>query len=211
MALKWALAWTLLWPTFAPAQAQTTLSLVAPDGRIGCIQGMTGIGRPPAWENVAEREAPGGWALAETAGDATDLRFPICILPGGILRDLEATLRLKIVSGTQQAGGLVVRAQDATNYYVIRASAIDKTVKLYRVQKGRRAQVASKEAPVKSGEWHTLAVKLVNDKFDVSFDGAELFSVTDRSLPQPGAIGVWSQADSVTHFGAITLKDPSPR
>ena len=44
-----------------------------------------------------------------------------------------------------------------------------------------------------------------NESFEVSLDGKVLFSATDRSLPQPGAIGVWSQADSVTHFGSLLV------
>jgi len=40
---------------------------------------MTGIGRPPDWRAVADPDGPNGWALAETAGDPTDLHFPLCI------------------------------------------------------------------------------------------------------------------------------------
>ena len=48
----------------------------------------------------------------------------------------------------------------------------------------------------------------VNDRFEVSLDGHSLFSVTDRSLPQAGPMGVWSQADSRTHYGSILVSPP---
>jgi hypothetical protein len=183
------------------------ISLVTPDGRIGCVQGMTGIGRPQDWRTVRDDGGPAGWALYEAAGDATDLHFPLCILPGGVLRDLEATLHFRILGGTrEQAAGLMVRAQDATNYYVVRASALEKNVKIYRMQNGRRAQLAMKEAPVVLDKWQKLTVRLQGDKFEVSIDGTKVMDASDRGLSFPGALGVWIQSDSRTHFGLIELR-----
>ena len=48
----------------APAWAQYVVPLATADGRVGCTQGMTGIGRPQNWEAVKDADAPGGWALA---------------------------------------------------------------------------------------------------------------------------------------------------
>src|SRR5687768_13981662 len=83
-----------------PAAAQLIAPLTMPDGRIACTQGKTGVGRVTAWEAVPEASAPGGWALTETAGDATDLRFAICISEQTVARDVDATLRFKAVGGT---------------------------------------------------------------------------------------------------------------
>ena len=47
-----------------------------------------------------------------------------------------------------------------------------------------------------------------NDRFEVALDGKPLFNATDRSLPQPGAMGVWSQADSVTRYGSLLVGPP---
>lgn len=189
-----------------PAEAQLVVPLATPDGRVACIQGMTGIGRATVWKAVADPGALGGWALTETAGDATDLRFPLCISEQTIVRDVDATLRFKPVSGTHaRAGGLVLRAQNANDYYVVRANAVDGSVRLYRMQGGRRAQLATKDVAVKTGEYQALRVVLVNDRFEVSLDGTKLFEATDRSLIQAGALGVWSQADSVTYFGSLLV------
>ena len=40
-----------------PASAQLVVPLTTPDGRVGCTQGKTGIGRPPDWRAVADPEA----------------------------------------------------------------------------------------------------------------------------------------------------------
>jgi len=194
-----------------PALAQLVAPLVTSDGKIACIQGMTGIGRPPGgWQALADKTAIGGWALAETTGDSTDLHFPMCIAPQIAVRDLDASVRFKPVAGTRdRAGGLVLRAQNAADYYVVVASARDNAIRIYRMQGGRRSLVASKEVPVTSGEWHKLGVLLVGDKFDISLDGKAVLSTTDRSLMLPGAVGVWSQSDSVIYFDSLLLGPPA--
>jgi hypothetical protein len=115
----------LLMSVMTPAQAQLVAPLTTSDGKIACLQGMTGVGRAVQWEAVQDPVALGGWALSETAGDATDLRFPLCISMQTIARDVDATLRLKAVGGSHaRAAGLVLRAQSASDYYVVRADAL---------------------------------------------------------------------------------------
>lgn len=190
----------------SPALAQFVVPLATPDGRVACTQGMTGVGRPPNWQPVADPDAPDGWALAETAADPTDLRFPLCISMQTVTRDFDATLRFKPISGTRaQVAGLMFRAQSASDYYVVRANSLDNSVRLYRMEKGKRSQLAAKEAPLEAGKWHSLRVIAANERFEVALDGKTLFDVTDRSLPQSGPLGVWSQADSVTRYGSLLV------
>jgi Domain of Unknown Function (DUF1080) len=190
----------------SPVLAQLVVPLTTPDGRVACTQGMTGVGRPPNWQPVADPDGPDGWALTETAGDPADLRFPLCISQQGVARDFDATLRFKPISGTRaQVAGLMFRAQSANDYYVVRANSLDNSVRLYRMEKGKRSQLAAKEAPLEAGQWHSLRVVAANDRFEVALDGKTLFDVTDRSLPQSGPLGVWSQADSVTRYGSLLV------
>ncbi|MBN9512436.1 MAG: hypothetical protein J0H97_03490 [Alphaproteobacteria bacterium] len=194
-----------------PAAAQLVVPLTTPDGRVGCTQGMTGIGRPPVWQAIQDKDGPDGWALTETAADATDLRFPLCISEQTIARDFDATLRFKPVSGTrEQVAGFAFRAQSASDYLLVRANARDNSVRLYRVEKGKRSQIAGKDAPIALGQWHSLRVIAVNDRFEVALDGKPLFTATDRGLVQSGAMGVWSQADSITHYGSLLVAPPTP-
>jgi hypothetical protein len=192
-----------------PAAAQMVVPLTTPDGRVACTQGMTGIGRPADWQAAADGDAPDGWALAEMARDPDPLRFPLCISEQAVGRDLDATLRFKPLDGVRaRVAGLVFRAQSANDYYVARADALDNTVRLYRLDKGKRSQLGSKEASVESGKWHSLRVVALLDRFEVSLDGKSLFTATDRSLVTAGALGIWSQADSVTHFGSFLVGPP---
>jgi len=192
-----------------PVSAQLIAPLLTGEGKIACIQGMTGIGRPPGWQALADPTAVGGWVLTETTGDSTDLHFPMCISSQVAVIDVDATLRFKPVSGTRdRAGGLVLRAQSATDYYVVLASARDGAIRLYRMQGGRRALVAAKEVPVTSGAWHRLRVVLVGERFEISLDDKPVLSATDRSLMLPGAVGVSSQSDSVIYFDSLLVSPP---
>jgi hypothetical protein len=192
-----------------PAAAQMVVPLTTPDGRIACTQGMTGIGARTAWQVIADPDGPSGWVLAETSADPTDLRFPFCVSEQAVARDFDATLRFKPLSGTRaRVGGLIFRAQSGNDYYVVRANSLDNSVRLYRMEKGKRSQLASKEAAIEADKWHTLRVVAFNDRIEVALDGKPLFDVTDRSLLQAGVMGVWSQADSVTHYGSMLVGPP---
>jgi len=205
------LAFLLALLAASPAYAQLVVPLATADGKVGCLQGMTGIGRPPGWQAVKDADAPNGWALAETTGDSTDLHFPFCISTEAAARNFDATLRFRPVSGTrEQAGGLMFRAQDATDYLVARASALDNTVKLYRMTGGRRSQLASTEATVVAGKWHDLRVLAVDRRIEVFLDGTSVIVATDPGIVRPGAIGVWSPSDSLTHFGSLLVGTGRP-
>jgi hypothetical protein len=192
-----------------PAAAQMVVPLTTADGRVACTQGLTGLGRQADWQAIQDADAPDGWALAEVARDPDPLRFPLCISEQAVGRDLDATLRFRPVGGTRaRVAGLIFRAQNGGDYYVVRADALDNTVRLYRLDRGKRSQLASKAASVDSDKWHSLRVVAVLDRIEVALDGNSLFNVTDRGLLLAGALGVWSQADSVTHFGSFLVGPP---
>jgi hypothetical protein len=194
----------------SPASAQLVAPLTTSDGHIACTQGITGAGRAAQWHAVRDPAALGGWALSETAGDATDLHFPLCISEQTVARDLDATLRFKVVGGRQhRAAGLVLRAQSANDYYVVRADALEGRIQLYRMQRGRRALIAAKEAEVASDKWHALRVVLKGSDFEVSLDDKPVLKATDSTLPMAGTVGVWSQADSLIRFGSLVVA-PAP-
>ena len=194
----------------SPAAAQLVAPLTTSDGKIACVQGITGVGRAAQWQAVKDPVALGGWALSETGGDATDLHFPLCISVQTVARDVDATLRFKAIGGSHaRAAGLVLRAQSANDYYVVRADALDGTVRLYRMQGGRRALIKSQDqADVASDQWHALRVVAKGTSFEVSLDDKPLFKATDGSLVLPGTVGVWSQADSLIHFGSLVVAPP---
>ena len=166
----------------------------------------TGSGAPADWKIVEDDTMAGGRVLAQTNSDRTDYRFPLAIYQPVSAANVEVSVRFKAVAGSiDRAAGLAVRLADRDNYYVVRANALEDNVNLYRVIKGNRSEIQGTRHKVSSGVWHTLGLKVTGDRFAVSFDGAELYSASDRSLPQAGKVALWTKADSVTHFTALTI------
>ncbi len=169
--------------------------------------GRTGGGRPGKWVVLADASAPAGdHVLAQVDEDRTDYRFPVAVADAPILEDLRLEVRCKPVGGkTDQACGLVFRYQDEDNYYVARANALEDNVNLYHVVKGHRRQVRGWKGKVSGGTWHTLAVEARGDRLKVIWEGKPIIEVADRTFRQAGKVGLWTKADSVTYFDALSV------
>jgi hypothetical protein len=159
------------------------------------------------WVVLEDPSAPAGpKVVAETSRDRTSDRFPLAILDGFEARDVAISVRFRPVSGTvDQAAGLVVRLRDSRNYYVARANALEDNVRLYRVVDGRRTQFAGVDVAVPRDRWQTLGLRAEGDRIEVSLDGRTLFSATDRAFGEAGRVGLWTKADSLTHFDALEV------
>ncbi len=170
--------------------------------------GKTGQGRPGKWVVRSDPSAPAGdHVLAQVDADDTDYRFPVAVADAPVLKDVRVDVRCKQVSGkTDQACGLVFRYQDENDYYVARANALEDNVRLYHVVKGRRHQFAGWDGKVASQTWHALAVEARGDRFQIFFDGKSVIDAKDDTFKHPGKVGLWTKADSVTHFGALSVK-----
>jgi len=193
----------------APALAQQPVSvaLATPGGTLACTPALTGGGKPVRWEVVTAPGAPGERAVAETTRDRTDERYPLCIYEGITATNVDVTLSFKPVDGRDdRAGGIAVRLRDADTYYVVRANALEDNVRLYHVLKGVRRQFAGKDGvKVASGQWHTLRLRVVGDAFEVFFNRQPLFTAKDIRITAAGKVAVWTKADSLTQFGAMTV------
>ena len=119
---------------------------------------------------------------------------------------MRAEIRFKAVGGKiDRAGGIAVRMEDPENYYIARANALEDNVRFYRVVAGKRQQLGGADIRVTSGEWHTLAIEAKGQRFSVTYDGAALYEVTDGTFTEPGAVALWTKADSVTRFDTMTV------
>lgn len=98
--------------------------------------GLTGSGRTGVW--LVKRDdasAERGNVLAQTDADRTSYRFPVAVVNDVTTKDVDISVRFRPVSGgVDQAAGLVWRYQDANNYYLVRANALEGNVVLYKVE-----------------------------------------------------------------------------
>ncbi len=169
--------------------------------------GKTGQGRPGKWIVRTDPSAPAGdHVLAQVDADGTDYRFPVAVADAPLLKDLRLDVRCKPVSGkTDEACGLVFRYRDPDNYYVARANDLEDNVRLYHVVKGQRREFAGWNGKVAPQTWHALAVEARGDRFQVFFDDKPIVDAKDETFKDAGKVGVWTKADSVTYFDALTV------
>ena len=97
----------------------------------------TGKGEPK-WTVESDDSAPSKPNVLKQSGEAA---YPVCLKNEPSLKDGFVEVKFKPVSGKEdQAGGVVWRAQDADNYYVARANALEDNVTIYHTVKGRRTE-----------------------------------------------------------------------
>lgn len=157
----------------------------------------TGKGEP-RWEVVADASAPSKPNVLKQSGEAT---FPICIKDDSRIKNGFVEVKFKPVAGKEdQAGGLLWRCQDADNYYVARANALEDNVTIYHTVKGKRVAFKNVDTKVSSGIWHTLRVDFAGNRFTVTFDGKQVIVAKDDTFAEAGQVGLWTKADSVTLF-----------
>jgi len=173
----------------------------------GFTEGLTGQGEAVGWQVLEDLSAPGGRVVAETSRDTADYRFPLCVYEGLVAKDIEVSTRFKAVDGqVDQAAGLIVRAQDHLNYYVARANALENNIRLYKVIAGVRRQITGRSIEVTAGVWHTLSLKITGHILEVAFDGQHLLEAQDAALTEAGKVGLWTKADSLTHFANLVVR-----
>lgn len=150
----------------------------------------------------------GNAVLAQTA---TDRDFPVALLPEPALGDMEVQVRFRPISGKVDAsGGIVFRARDARNYYLVRANSLEDNFRLYRIEDGRRHQIASTRTKAPSlGAWHTLRVVAVGDHIQGFLNGELLIDHRDSGLAA-GRVGLWTKADAVTEFDDLVVRGTAP-
>jgi hypothetical protein len=157
----------------------------------------TGKGAPK-WTVVTDASAPSKPNVLKQSGQAT---FPICLKEGTSLQDGFVEVKFKALSGKQdQAAGVIWRAKDADNYYIARANALEDNVTIYHTIDGQRTEKKRTGMKVTANEWHSLRVDFQGKQFNVTFDGKAALSWEDGTFTQPGEVGLWTKADSVTLF-----------
>lgn len=173
----------------------------------GFLAARTGAGKESRWVVRESADAPSGRrVLVQLDLDETSARFPLLVAERPLLRDLRVGVRCKALSGrVDQACGVVARYRDADNYYIARANALEDNVRLYRVQAGRRTQLASWSGTIEPGRWYELALTARGAQLEVFWDGQRILAIEDATFPDAGHAGVWTKADSLTEFDDLSI------
>src|ERR1700692_2004808 len=185
---------------------ESTQTGVAPEGWTATL---TGSG-DPKWTIESDQTAPSKSKVLKQSGRAT---YPLILKNDTSIKDGFVQMRFKAVAGSQdRAAGIVWRAKDADNYYVVRANALEDNVVLYKNVNGvrspldivRRKGGYGTEVTVPADTWHSLRIEFSGSRFRVSFNGGQLFEVEDSTFADAGRGGVLSQGDRGTVLCPIT-------
>lgn len=175
----------------------------------GWTVAKTGTGNAK-WTVEADPTAPWKANVVKQSGRAS---YPLLLKDDTSIKDGFIEVKFKAIAGSEdRAAGLVWRAKDASNYYVVRANALEDNVVLYKTVGGVRSAldiVGRKggygiNVSVPANRWLGLRVDFKGNRFRVLYDGKQLFEVEDSTFSDPAKVGLWTKADSVTLFDQIT-------
>ncbi|HEX9396910.1 MAG TPA: family 16 glycoside hydrolase [Burkholderiales bacterium] len=160
-------------------------------------EGVTGRGAA-RWAVAQDESAPSKPNVLRQSGVGS---FPWCVRRGTAIENGFVEVKFKALAGSEdQAGGVVWRWKDGDNYYVARANALENNVSLYYTQGGRRITIKYVDVPVPPKTWHTLRVEFSGKRVRVALNGKTYIDLEDARIAGPGAVGLWTKADSVTAF-----------
>jgi len=161
----------------------------------------------PKWNFVAGqwgRRASGGrQVLAQTAETQP---WAVAILEDQKFSDADVSVRFRPISGKEDAsGGIIFRAKDGRNYFLVRANALENNFRLYTIVNGKRSTIASARVTEPSlGAWHSIRVVALGPKIQAYLNGALLLDHSDKTFTE-GWLGLWTKADSVTEFADMEV------
>jgi hypothetical protein len=183
---------------------------------------LAGGGAPGDWKIVTD-ESPSAFVplmpritptpsvtrrrvLAQLSRDPADEHFPMFIYDGETFKNFKLATQFKIVGGVaEQMAGVVFRFQNTSNFYVVRASALGRNVRFYKVVDGIRSAPIGPALDIATNVWHTLAVQCLGAQITCWFDGRPLMATMNDSSFSAGKIGFWTKSDAVSYFGDTTI------
>src|SRR5262245_36469313 len=161
----------------------------------------------PKWRFVAgqwgRRASDGRQVLAQTVETQP---WAVAVLEDQRFSDVDVSVRFRPVSGKEDAsGGIIFRARDGQNYFLVRANALESNFRLYTIVNGKRSTIASaRVTEPKLGMWHKIRVVASGPTITAYLDDTLLLDHQHKAFSE-GWIGLWTKADSVTEFADLEV------
>ncbi len=180
------------------------------------VSALAGEGQPGDWKIVMDDVPPllapltdqaptvtQRAVLAQVNRNLTDERFPLFIYDREKFTDFTFSTRFKIVSGVEeQMAGIVFRYQNASNYYVVRVSALGHNVRFYERVNGVRTMdpIGPTIVGITNGTWHTLAVQCQGNQMMFWLDNKLVMPPLQNNTFTEGKVGFMTKSDAVSYF-----------
>jgi hypothetical protein len=154
-------------------------------------------------QNPAWKVKVGDWVFEKGVLTQTSIKdvFPLILFEKQKFSTVDISVDFKPISGRIDAsGGIVFRAVDKDNYFIVRANSLEDNYRLYTFKNGVRTQIASAtvDAPA-IGKFHSMRVVANGDHIQAYLDGKLFIDHHDSSFTS-GYTGLWTKADAVTEF-----------
>ena len=188
---------------------------------------VTGRGEAAQWKVVHEQvppllaplepNAPGNTTeravLSVQSFNLGEDHFPVLLYTNEIFTDFTLTTRFKLSGGiVEPSAGVVFRAQDQSNYYVVRASA-EGNLLWYRVVGGQSytGLGVGVKTPMPKSVWRELRIECAGTQIRCFLDGrlaipparpgapTNELAINDTTFAR-GKVGFWTKADSKCYF-----------
>ncbi|MBI1831452.1 MAG: DUF1080 domain-containing protein [Planctomycetes bacterium] len=174
----------------------------------GWKAGVTGRGaKQSVWKLVEDKTAPGGkFALYQTSKNPNSA-FNVCIAEdAGKYKDVDISVSIKAIAGDKdQGGGIVCRAKDKDNFYIVRFNPLEDNFWLYKTVGGVRMSLKKVDAKPEAGKWQTIRVVHKGNRIQCYFNGKMLIDITDDTFTEAGLVVLWSKADAQTYFANLQI------
>jgi len=160
------------------------------------------------WQTISGywiiQDVPGardGRALVQRA---TNNQYNVIVAPGGPYENVSVSVRFKPLAGREDASGGIVFRYSEGRYYLIRANALEDNFRLYYYDGSRRMLASATTNPPALGQWHTLRITAQGDRIQGWLNDQALLDHRDSHFAA-GRVGLWTKADSITAFQALTV------
>jgi pyruvate,water dikinase len=132
--------------------------------------------------------------------------FPIAIARESTVSDAVLQVLVRPVSGSiDQAGGLVFGLMNVGNYFVLRINALEDNFTLFEFINDKRFQRKTVHRKIETNQWYRIRAEVSGQTLKGYLD-QELLIEYAAERPLNGYVGLWTKADSVTCFDALTIE-----
>lgn len=151
--------------------------------------------------------------LAHISSDQAGLFPQVLFLEKVEAANLELSVRIKAAQdGEGQGSGVVFRAQDDRNYYVVWLSPRENLVRLDKVVNGQPQTLQEIQVETKAGTWQSLRLSIRGPILE-AFLNKRFLSAREEAWEfgryKKGKLGLWNRGAGVVYFDNIrfTLMD----
>ena len=176
------------------------------------------VGAPPAGFTLAvgRDAASDGWTVKREGAARVLWRdgrpspadsFAVAIFSGTQYRDVQVSVRFKMIGGARTAG-LVWKYQDALNHYSAHLDLAKQEIAMYRVANGNRIRLEREDdLELDPDAWHSLKIFQERGEIRVYLGGIRVFRERDRLPNMLASVGIWAGGDSTVMFDDFRIED----